>query len=61
MTSSTCRLWASSSTEAMIFSIRTAISQPSRFCSSVARLRHAGGELVLHLYSRLRWIAGAVG
>lgn len=44
MTSLTCRLWASCRTVAMIFSIRTAISPPIRFCSSVARLLPAGGE-----------------
>jgi hypothetical protein len=47
MTSSTCCLWASSKTVAMIFSIRTAISQPSRFCPAVARLLHAEGECSL--------------
>ncbi len=36
--SSTWRLWASCRTVAMIFSILTAISQPIRFCSSVADL-----------------------
>ena len=30
----------------MIFSILTAIPQPRLFCSSVARLRHTGGESV---------------
>ena len=33
ITPSTCRLWDSSKTVAMIFSILTAISQPVRFCS----------------------------
>ncbi len=44
MVSSTCRLCASCSTGQSIFSIRTAISQPTHFCFSVARLRQAGGE-----------------
>jgi hypothetical protein len=43
MDSSTCLSWASCGTLTKIFSIRTAISQPSRFCSSVTQLRHAGG------------------
>jgi hypothetical protein len=42
--SSICRLCASCRTVTMIFSILTAISQPMRFCSSVTRLRQAGGE-----------------
>lgn len=37
--SSICRWWASSKTVAMTFSILTAISQPIRFCSYVARLQ----------------------
>lgn len=44
MTSSTCRLRASSNTAATIFSIHTAISQSSHFCSWVVRLLQAEGE-----------------
>lgn len=40
----TFRSWASSKTVALIFSIRTAISQPWRFCPFVARFLKAGGE-----------------
>jgi len=41
--SSTCRLCASCSIAQRIFSILTAISQPVRFCSAVARLLQTGG------------------
>jgi hypothetical protein len=44
MTYSVCCSRASTRTVAMIFSILTAISQPLLVCSSVARLRQAGGE-----------------
>ena len=36
-----CRLWASSSTIAVTFSIRTASFQPLVFCSSLARFLQA--------------------
>ncbi len=43
MTPSICRLWASCISVATIFSMLTAISHPSLFSSSVARLLQAGG------------------
>lgn len=46
MASSTCHLWASSSTAQIIFSIRAAISHPSRFRSTVARFLQTGGSAV---------------
>jgi hypothetical protein len=39
-----CCSWAAASTVAMIFSILTHISQPTRFCSAVARLRQMHGS-----------------